>query len=41
MILCFLGCVLFWSLLYQLQKWEHKDETPEEREKRYRLTIGV
>ena len=40
MILCFVGCALFWFLLYQLHKWEHKDETSEEREKRYRLIIG-
>ena len=35
------GCnVLFWGLLYRVQKWELKDETPEEREKRYRITLG-
>ena len=39
MILCFMGCTLFWFLLYRLQLWEHEDETPEERKQRYRLTI--
>lgn len=36
-MIIFIGCVLFWFLLYKLYVWEHKEETPEEQEERYDL----
>ena len=33
-MLYLISAIIFWVILYKIQKWEYKDETPEERAKR-------
>lgn len=41
MIITFLLSFAIWIAFYRLHQWEHKDETDEERELRYRITLGL